>query len=87
MPWDGTLRPAGKAAAADQTLRPPSEGEWAGRLSRSNGNPARTRPAARALSQLDTVGIPGVRRLRRWLGGTLSRSTSTAAVNSSGDAA
>ena len=47
-------RRAGKAAAADQSLRPPSEMEWVNRLSRTNNNQARTRAAARALSQLDT---------------------------------
>ena len=47
-------RKSGKAAAKDESKRPPSEPEWAQRLQRSNPNQTRARAACRSLSQLDT---------------------------------
>ena len=46
-------RKSGRAAAKDESRRPPSEAEWSSRLARSNPNQKRARAACRALSQLD----------------------------------
>ena len=46
-------RKSGRAAAKDESKRPPSESEWAQRLTRSNPNQTRARAACRALAQLD----------------------------------
>ena len=61
-------RRAGKAASKDESNRPPSEGEWLQRLTRSSRNQHRARAACRALAQLDenVVNVQLISELVRW---------------------